>query len=184
MICHPNKGKGMQARQSTIIYRITVLCRCIILQHNKKHDNDQSIMQALCAISCNGCKHSQEVSNRTQFEPLVENLIVAKEALLDRIEHDWDMIDEPDRPWEEPSQTSEGMKTTDVNKVPDESIHGTPAFKERIRTLLDQYEMVFRAQLTAEPAKLPCFELVVDTAKWLATAGGTYPRQMSKDKNK
>ena len=152
--------------------------------HNKKHDNDQSIMQALCAISCNGCKHSQEVSNRTQFEPLVENLIVAKEALLDRIEHDWDMIDEPDRPWEEPSETSEGMKTTDVNKVPDESIHGTPAFKERIRTLLDQYEMVFRAQLTAEPAKLPCFELVVDTAKWLATAGGTYPRQMSKDKNK
>ena len=51
--------------------------------HNEKHDNDQSIMQALCAISCNGCKHSQEVSNRTQLEPLVENLIVAKDIALD-----------------------------------------------------------------------------------------------------
>jgi hypothetical protein len=61
---------------------------------------------------------------------------------------------------------------------------GTDAFKERIRTLFDQYETVFRAQLTPEPAALPCFQLVVDMDKWVATAGGRYPRQMSKDKEK
>ena len=150
-------------------------------------DEDQKIMQAMCSVTCDDCKHSQVATNPVHYEPLVEKLIVAKEALLDRIEHDWDMIDEPDRPWEAtsmPSETSEGMGKENVNRVPDDQIHGTDAFKERIRTLLDQYETVFRAQLTPEPAALPCFQLVVDTDKWLATAGGRYPRQMSKDKEK
>ena len=152
-----------------------------------KQDNDQKIMQAMCSVTCDECTHSQGATNPVHYEPLVEKLIVAKETLLDRIEHDWDMIDEPDRPWEAtsmPSETSEGMRKENVNRVPDDQIHGTDAFKERIRSLLDQYEMVFRAQLTPEPAALPCFQLVVDTDKWLATAGGRYPRQMSKDKEK
>ena len=78
--------------------------------------------------------HIHKVQRPVHYE-LVEKLIVAKETLLDRIEHDWDMIDEPDRPWEAtlmPSQTSEGMGKENVNRVPDDQIHGTDAYKERI----------------------------------------------------
>jgi hypothetical protein len=86
-------------------------------------DEDQKIMQAMCSVTCDDCKHSQVAANPVHCEPLVAKLIVAKEALLDRIEHDWDMIDEPDRPWEAtsmPSETSEGMGKENVNRVPDD----------------------------------------------------------------
>ena len=59
------------------------------------------------------------------------------------------MIDDMGCPWEsdEPSQTSEN-----INRVPDENLHGSPAFKTQLREILDAYEEVFRATLTKEPA--------------------------------
>jgi len=129
---------------------------------------------AVCAVC--SCLHT--AANPKVSEPPVEKLIVSKDALLDPIAPDNDMIADLSCPWEsEPSQKSE-----DVNRVPDANLHGTPEFKKRLRGLLDAYEEVFRTTLNKEPAKVPVFELKVDTAKWLANAAGKAPRQMSKSK--
>jgi hypothetical protein len=55
----------------------------------EQQDEDQTIMQAMCGLTCVDCKHSRVMTN--PWSP---------KRLLDRIEHDWDMIDESHRPWE------------------------------------------------------------------------------------
>jgi hypothetical protein len=140
--------------------------------------NSQPIMKADNRATCDECTHLHEATKPIIDEPLVEKLIVSKDALLDPIEPDRDMIVDSDRPWEvDPSDNSE-------DRVPDENILGSEAFKARLRQILDAYEEVFRASLSSEPAKVPMFELKVDQEKWIASAAGKYPRPMSKEKEK
>jgi transposase InsO family protein len=146
----------------------------------KLQASEQPIMRDVDGAVCAECTCSHTAANPKVSEPPVEKLIVSKDALLDQIDPDDDMIEDLGCPWEsEPSQTSE-----DINRVPDENLHGSPEFKKKLRAILDAYEEIFRATLTKEPAKVPLFELKVDTAKWLANAAGKAPRQMSKEKMK
>ena len=141
--------------------------------------DDQPIMRDVDRAICAECTCSHIAANPISSEPPVEKLIVSKDALLDPIDPDEDMIDDMGCPWEsdEPSQTSEN-----INRVPDENLHGSPAFKTQLREILDAYEEVFRATLTKEPARVQVFELKVDREKWLHSAAGKAPRQMSKEK--
>ena len=146
----------------------------------KLQASEQPIMRDGDGAVCPACTCEHAAANPKVSEPPVEKLLVSKDALLDPIDPDDDMIDDQGCPWDsEPSRTSE-----DINRVPDENLHGSPEFKRKLRAILDAYEEVFRATLTKEPAKVPLFELKVDTAKWLANAAGKAPRQMSKEKMK
>ena len=93
------------------------------------------IMQASNGSCSADCSCSHVATNPIEYEPPVEKLIVSKDALLDPIDPDEDMIDDMRCPWEsdEPSQTSE----MNINRVPDENLHGSPAFKTQLREILD-----------------------------------------------
>ena len=140
-------------------------------------------MAHICGSGCSDCAHLCSVTNPKDYEPLRQRNVVSKEALLDPIPSDWDEI-EWDRPWDEigPSETSDTKEA--ANRVPEENIAGDAALQVKIKALIQSYSDVFSATLTPEPARVECFELKVDTEKWLASAGGRAPRMMSKDKMK
>ena len=73
----------------------------------EQQDEDQTIMQAMCGLTCVDCKHSRVMTN--PWSP---------KRLLDRIEHDWDMIDEC------PARRVKEWEKENVNRVPDDQIHG------------------------------------------------------------
>ena len=45
-------------------------------------------------------------------------------------------------------------------------ISGTEKLQLSIRTLCTEFKDIFSNELPAEPAKVPPFELIVDTVKW------------------
>jgi hypothetical protein len=146
-------------------------------QHGEKQASDSTISKAICGSECSDCAHLCSVTNPKDYEPLRQRKIISKEALLDPIPSDWDEID-GDCPWDErgPSETSDTKET--ANRVPEENISGDPELQQKIITLINAYADVFSSTLTREPARVDCFELKVDTEKWLASAGGKAPRTM------
>lgn len=147
----------------------------------RKRVDDIPIMQASDGSCGTDCSCSPQVTNSISHEPLVEKFIVNRDALLDRIEPDCDEIIDSIDPWGEigPNETSESK-----DRIPDANLHGSVEFKTRIRQITDDYEEVFRSTLTREPARVQTFELKVDIEKWLKSAAGKAPRQMSREKMK
>ena len=146
--------------------------------------NTSPITKNMFGAVCSECTHVRAAANPTHSEPLVERLVVSKDALLDPIEPDWDGIVDRDCPWDSgPSQTSEMNDNPDA--IPPENFHGSEDLKQRLRELTEAYSDIFKATLTSEPARVPCFELKLKPEayqEWLQTAAVRSPRPMSKEK--
>ena len=113
-----------------------------------------------------------------QTRGLVATLILKAEQLLGMPTPDEDEINQEKNdvfaPWLPHTNTPDVL--TQIH------ISGTEELQFNLRTLCTEFKDIFSNELPAEPAKVPPFELIVDTVKWRVSRNRGPPRQQSPNK--
>lgn len=72
----------------------------------------------------------------------------------------------------------------EIQGMLESAIHGPPSLQERLRALLKKYSNIFSTTVSASPARVPAFELVVDEKEWDKPCNRTPPRRTDKTRGK